>query len=208
MKFILAIPTLNRADLLNEALEKYFEDFAETHIAICDNGNQEILTRENNFMIYRPAENLNVSGSWNMLFDYADKTGATHVLMMNDDVYLGRKEHEIQALIQQNPNIPFFNSFQNWCSFILTVDAWKKFGKFDEDCFPNYYNDNDACYRMRLLGMERLNTSFLNPVVYRNSMTIAKDPSINSRFLEYREMYIQKWGGFPDEERFLTPFNQ
>ena len=102
IKLVVAIPTINRADLLNEALAKYFEDFKDTHIAICDNGNQDILTREENFMIYRPQENLNVSGSWNMLMDYSEKTGATHVLMLNDDVYLGRTEHEIKLLIKQN----------------------------------------------------------------------------------------------------------
>ena len=42
MKLIIGIPTINRADLLNEALEKYFEDFKDTeiftvHIAIEDN---------------------------------------------------------------------------------------------------------------------------------------------------------------------------
>jgi GT2 family glycosyltransferase len=207
-KFIVAIPTINRADLLNEALEIYFEDFKNTHIAICDNGKQSIITREENFMIYRPEENLNVSGSWNMLMDYADKINASHVLMLNDDVVLGRTEHEIQMLINDNPDIPFLNSFCNWSSFILNVDWYKKIGCFDESFFPNYFNDNDYCYRMRLLGLERLNTSFLDPVIYRNSMSISKDPSLNNRFLEYRQNYINKWGGLPMEEKYLTEFNK
>jgi GT2 family glycosyltransferase len=207
-KLVVAIPTLNRADLLNEALERYFEDFKETHIAICDNGKQNIITREENFMIYRPEENLNVSGSWNMLIDYADKINATHVLMLNDDVLLGRTEHEVKMLIKNNPDVPFINSLMNWCSFILTIDGYKKIGGFDERYFPNYFNDNDYCYRMRLLGLERLNTSFLNPVIYRNSMTIAKDPSLNNRFMEYRQNYINKWGGLPMEEKYLTEFNK
>lgn len=208
MKLIVAIPTLNRADLLNQALEEYFQDFPETHIAICDNGRQDIITREENFVIYKPEENLNVSGSWNMLMDYADKIEATHVLMLNDDIYLGRTGYEIKMIINQNLSMPFINSTQNWCSFILTVEAWKKIGGFDEANFPNYFNDNDYCYRMRLLGMERLNTSFLNPEIYRNSMTIAKQPSLNNNFMDYRNKYVQKWGGLPNEECFLTPFNQ
>jgi GT2 family glycosyltransferase len=207
-KFIVAIPTINRADLLNEALERYFEDFKDTHIAICDNGKQSIITREENFMIYRPEENLNVSGSWNMLMDYADKINATHVLMLNDDVVLGRTEHEIKMLIKNNPDVPFINSLMNWCSFILTIDGYKKIGGFDESYFPNYFNDNDYCYRMRLLGLERLNTSFLNPVIYRNSMTIALNPSLNNRFMEYRQNYINKWGGLPMEEKYLSEFNK
>lgn len=207
-KFIVAIPTINRADLLNEALEKYFEDFKDTHIAICDNGKQDIITREENFMIYRPEENLGVAKSWNMLMDYADKIEATHVLVLNDDIYLGKTEHEINMLIRNNTDADFINSFHNWCSYIIKVDAWKKAGKFDEEFFPAYFEDNSFDYKMTLIGAKKTWTSFLDPLVYRNSMTIAKDPALNNRFAQNRELYIQMWGGLPSEEKYLTKFNQ
>jgi len=208
MKLIIGIPTINRADLLNEALSKYFEDFKETEIFIVDNGNQEIITREKNFVIYRPTSNLNVSGSWNLIMDYAKKAKATHVLMLNDDVYLGKTELEINTILRLWGNAPFFNSEMNWCSFIMSVEGFEKVGNFDEDLFPNYFNDNDLFYRMKLLNMDMIYTAMLNPVIYRNSMTIAKDPTLNTRFLEYRQNYINKWGGIPNEETFTTPFNQ
>jgi GT2 family glycosyltransferase len=208
MKLIVGIPTINRADLLNEALERYFEDFKEIEIFIVDNGNQNIITRENLFAIYRPETNLGVAKSWNMIMDYADKVDATHVLMLNDDIVSGRTEHEIKMLINQNPDIPFFNSLQNWCCFILEVDAWRELGGFDEEFFPAYFEDNSFCYKMRLAGMERLNTSFLNPIVYRNSMTIAKDPTLNNKFMNNKQIYIDMWGGLPDEEKFKTKFNK
>ena len=207
-KFIVAIPTINRADLLNEALEKYFEDFKDTHIAICDNGKQDIITREENFMIYRPEENLGVAKSWNMLMDYADKIEATHVLVLNDDIYLGKTEHEINMLIRNNMDADFINSFHNWCSYILKVDAWKKAGKFDEEFFPAYFEDNSFDYKMTLIGAKKTWTSFLDPFVYRNSMTIAKDPALNNRFQQNRELYIRMWGGLPTEEKYTTKFNQ
>jgi len=207
-KFIVAIPTINRADLLNEALEKYFEDFKDTHIAICDNGKQDIITREENFMIYRPEENLGVAKSWNMLMDYADKIKATHVLILNDDIYLGKTEHEINMLIRNNTDADFINSFHNWCSYILKVEAWKIAGKFDEEFFPAYFEDNSFDYKMTLIGAKKHWTSFLDPLVYRNSMTIAKDPALNNRFQQNRELYIQMWGGLPTEEKYITKFNQ
>jgi hypothetical protein len=207
-KLIVAIPTLNRADLLNEALEKYFEDFKETHIAICDNGKQNIITREENFMIYRPSENLGVAKSWNMLMDYADKMKATHVLMLNDDIVLGRTEHEIKMILRNNQDADFINSFQNWCSFILRVDIWKKAGKFDEEFFPAYFEDNSFDYKMTLVNAKKSWTSFLDPIVYRNSMTIAKDPILNNRFSQNRAMYIDMWGGLPTEEKYITKFNK
>jgi len=207
MKLIIGIPTINRADLLNEALEKYFEDFQNTEIMIVDNGNQNIINREKLFVVYRPIKNLGVAGSWNVILDYADKVKATHVLMLNDDVYLGKNEDEVVTLIRLWKDLPFFNSEMNWSSWIMNVDAYKKIGKFDENIFPAYFEDNDYCYRMRLLGLERINTSLLNPVIYRNSMTIAKDPTLNQSFHKNREYYISKWGGEPNKEIYTTPFN-
>ena len=208
MKLIIGIPTINRSDLLNEALQKYFEDFKNTEIFIVDNGNQSIITREEKFAIYRPTENLGVAKSWNHIMDYADKVDATHVLMLNDDIYLGRTEHGIKLLISTNSNADFINSMQNWCSFILTVDMWKKAGKFDEEFFPAYFEDNSFDYKMSLVKAQKSWTSFLDPVVYRNSMTIAKEPSLNHRFSLNRQTYIDMWGGVPTEEKYVTKFNK
>lgn len=208
MKLIVGIPTINRADLLNEALEKYFENFQETEILIVDNGNQQIITRENNFVIYKPERNLGVAGSWNMMMDYADKVNATHVFILNDDVVYGRTEQEVKMLINQNPETQFFNSTDNYCSFILSIDLWKELGGFDETFYPAYFEDNDWSYRVKLIGKERLNTSFLDPLIYRNSMTIAKEPSLNNLFDKNKAYYAEKWGGYPHEETFKTPFNK
>ncbi len=207
-KIIVGIPTLNRADLLNEALEKYFEDFKDTEIFIVDNGKQNIITREEQFAIYRPEENLGVAKSWNMIMDYADKVDATHVLMLNDDIYLGKTEHEINMVIRNNTDADFINSFHNWCSYILKVEAWKKADKFDEEFFPAYYEDNSFDYKMTLIGAKKTWTSFLDPLVYRNSMTIAKDPALNNRFVQNSQLYIQMWGGLPTEEKYVTKFNK
>ena len=207
-KLLVGIPTINRADLLNEALAQYFEDFASTEIVICDNGKQDIITREEMFVIYRPPQNLGVSGSWNMIMDYADRLDFTHVLMLNDDIILGRTGYEIKLLIEQNLEVPFINSYQNWCSFILRVDAWKQVGGFDTEFFPAYFEDNSMCYKMRLQNMERVHTFVLNPLVYRNSMTIAKEPSLNNNFMRNRQVYIDMWGGLPNEEKYTTKYNK
>lgn len=202
-KLLVGIPTINRADLLNEALRGYYEDFKDTEIFIIDNGHQDLIVRENKIAVYRPTENLNVTGSWNHIMDYAIRIGATHVLMLNDDIYLGVKERSIKAIIQNNP-ADFYNSYQNWCVFILPVKTFVEVGPFD---FVNYFNDNDYFYRMQLMGKSMVYTELLNPEIYRNSMTIAKDPSLNSKFGEYQNHYIQKWGGMPGKEIFKTPFN-
>jgi hypothetical protein len=61
---------------------------------------------------------------------------------------------------------------------------------------------------MRLCGFDRINTSYLNPVIYRNSQTILKDSSLNQNFNKNRQYYASKWGGLPSEETFTTPFNK
>ena len=188
-------------------MANYFEDFKNTEIVICDNGNQEIITRENNFVVYKPEKNLGVSGSWNMLMDYAEKVNATHVLILNDDVYLGKTEEELNTIIRLwKPE--FICTELNWCSFILSVETFKKVGKFDEKFFPAYFEDNDYFRRMLLANVTIINNAMLNPVVYRNSMTIQKSPELNDGFEKNRQYYISKWGGQPTQETFATPFNQ
>lgn len=207
MKFIIGIPTINRADLLNETLKNYFEDFENTEIVICDNGNQEIITREKNFVIYRPENNLGVSGSWNMIMDYAEKVNATHVLMLNDDIFLGKNELDIKTILRLwNPE--FLCTELNWCSFILSTNIYTKVGKFDEKFFPAYFEDNDYFRRMLLANVFITFNAMLNPTIYRNSMTIQKNPELNNNFEKNRQYYISKWGGQPTQETFKTPFNE
>jgi hypothetical protein len=50
--------------------------------------------------------------------------------------------------------------------------------------------------------------AMLNPAIYRNSMTIAKDQTLNNNFENNKRYYISKWGGEPTQETFGTPFNQ
>jgi hypothetical protein len=61
---------------------------------------------------------------------------------------------------------------------------------------------------MLLTGVNITNNAMLNPVIYRNSMTIQKSPELNSGFEKNKQYYISKWGGQPSQETFITPFNQ
>jgi hypothetical protein len=59
-----------------------------------------------------------------------------------------------------------------------------------------------------LAGVTITTNAMLNPVIYRNSMTIQKTPELNNGFEKNRQYYISKWGGQPTQETFSTPFNQ
>ena len=204
MRFAIGIPTINRADLLNEALEKYFIDFPNADILILDNGKQDILKRKQNFQIFRTEKNFGVSKSWNFLCRKAFQN-VDYILMLNDDIYLGKTQKDIYKFIKRT-SFDLAYGQQNFCAFILKKSIFEK-DSFDENFFPAYFEDNDYKYRMKLQKNKLVETDFLNANIYRNSQTILKDSSLNNKFMDNRNYYIKKWGGLPNEEQFKKPFN-
>jgi GT2 family glycosyltransferase len=204
MRFAIGIPTINRADLLNEALEKYFFDFPNAEILILDNGNQDIIKRKENFKIFRTNKNFGVAKSWNFLCRQAYKT-VDYILMLNDDIYLGKNQKDIYKFIKRT-SFDLVHGEKHLCSYILPKRIFKEF-VFDENFYPAYFEDNDFKYRLLLEKKKIKSSSFLNPEIYRNSQTIMKDRTLNNNFMDNQEYYIKKWGGLPNEEKYLKPFN-
>lgn len=208
-KFFIGIPTINRADLLNEALVKYAKDFPSVHIIIVDNGNQNIWMGADNIFVFNFGVNYGVAKSWNWLMRKGFAEGYENALILNDDVYLGKNEAQISTYIDEFPQHGFFVGLGvNWSAFIVRQFTFDVVGHFDEQFYPAYFEDNDFCYRMQLAGVTREQSTFLNPEIYRNSMSIQKDSSLNTNFEKNRQYYIAKWGGAPTKETFKTPFNR
>jgi GT2 family glycosyltransferase len=209
-KFAIGIPTINRLDLLHPALLFYLRDFPTTKIFIIDNGKQNIDSKikHPNIIVTESETNLGVAMSWNLL---CEKIYENHdyALILNDDIYLGRTEWEINALLT-NPDFKsdFYVGTHDWCSFILPNKTFKQVGEFDNLFFPAYYEDNDYAYRMKLLGMKYLSIPYLHPYLYKASQTIEKDSSLRSNILANKDRYIEKWGGEPSREKFKTPYNK
>ena len=89
MKFAIGIPTLNRYDLLKPCLMLYERDFPNIDIFVIDNGKQGISCGK--VMVTDMDQNIGVAASWNILCDKIYSTGADHALILNDDIYLGKK---------------------------------------------------------------------------------------------------------------------
>ena len=212
-KFAIAIPTINRWDLLYETLKKYEKDFPNTYIMIVDNGNQfekginaERVIKNSGY-IFGSNKNLGVAASWNHMLNYAFTNQFENVLVLNDDIYLGKTESEIIEFIDNN-RFSLATTTKTWCAFILPRETFEKIGPFDENIFPAYFEDNDYAYRLKLEEIPHSCYEFLNPQIFINSGSIAKDSSLNANFEKNKNYFILKWGGEPNEEKYLTPFNK
>lgn len=205
IRVALGIPTINRSDLLMEALGTYNSSWRGRHIYIVDNGNQEIRNTNPWVEIYRPPANLGVSGSWNWMMKKAFEAGYTHVALLNDDIIWKKDIKSIENFVKENP-AGLYVSGGTWCCFIVSYETFTKVGGFDEGFFPAYFEDNDYCYRCRLAEIPRVTDGFFSPEVYRNSMTIEKDGSLNQNFDTNKKKFIVKWGGEPGHEKYRTPY--
>ena len=207
-KFAIGIPTLNRFDLLHPALLFYIRDFPDTKIYIVDNGEQKISEKikHPNIEVIYEGKNKGVSASINMLLKKIFEKN-DYALILNDDIYFGRKDWEIDNLLT-NFKRYFYTAIQDWSVFILPKTTFKVIGGFDEEFFPAYYEDNDYTYRMKLQGQSVYSIPFLNPFVYASSSSSQKDPSILTQVPLNKQRYIDKWGGEPNKETFKKPFNK
>jgi GT2 family glycosyltransferase len=132
--------------------------------------------------------------------------GYTHVAILNDDIVWKRNADEIEDYIKLNP-ADFYQGLGTWCCFVLPVATWEEVGDFDEGFAKCYWEDSDYAYRFKIANKKVKADIFFNPEVYRNSQTIAKDPSLNNFFAANQKRYIDKWGGLIGAERFTTPWN-
>jgi len=212
--FAIGIPTINRADLLQETLEKYSKDFPNTAIYVVDNGLQDFKIDKlgPNIMFIGNSKNVGVAASWNQLLGFIFNgteinPPCNHALILNDDIYLGRTEEQMNKFIVENP-ITLATTTKTWCAFIISKHIFNTVGYFDSAFFPAYFEDNDYAYRLKLSGYDHTVHEFLDPVIYINSATIQKNPELNYNFENNRQHYIKKWGGMPYKEIYLTAFNE
>ena len=204
--FAIGIPTLNRYDLLMPAVKKYLTDFPNISIVIIDNGATLLQSYETRVSVLPQEKNLGVAASWNLLCQIIFKSGFTHALILNDDIELAAGEAQINELITKRPD-RLYITLEDWCAFLMPKFLFKQAGPFDESFFPAYYEDRDYEHRMKLIGHKPIKEPTLSPAIYRNNSTSEKDPSIYKASLKNRDYYLQKWGGLPGQEKYLSPFD-
>ncbi len=206
----ISIPTINRKDLLVEAVAALVPQAAHfSKLLIIDNGHQQLAFDAPCICWVESPENLGVAASWNLgLRTLLADPSVTHVMVLNDDVTLGSDQlSTISSILEAHPDKLMFVGNYFWSVWVLSRLGAESMeyepGKyFDERFFPAYFEDNDFYYRFVSKHKERYlgDLEELAPFVKRNSMTIQKDPSLNHGFSVNREYYIEKWGGMPGQE--------
>ena len=197
ISYAIGIPTLNRADLLEESLKKYVVDFPHTPILIRDNGPQALTKYPLVQQIGEVVGNMGVAASWNLLCTSIFNIGCSHAIILNDDVYWGKAERDVNDFLAKYPDKSFYVTPMDWCNFIMPKKTFQQIGGFDEQFFPAYFEDNDYTYRLKLKGMSAYKHPFLLPYVYRQSMTMERDVSVRNAYYLNKKRYIAKWGGVP-----------
>lgn len=199
--FSIGIPTVNQQDMLRDNIIYYRRHYPNTRMFIVNNGTDRIsscITPELPIFTIDNETNKGVAASWNQLLSSIFPTNE-FALILNDDILLGKDERVITELILSE-NSDFIKSQLGYCSFIISMYCYYSVGNFDESFYPAYFEDNDYEYRMRQNGIKISESDILNPVIFNNSLSIKKDPSLNQNFEINRKRYIDKWGGQPGQE--------
>lgn len=147
MKALVAIPTLERADLLIRN-KKFLEGIKYPDAAlIIDNGIQNINI---DVRIERPARNLGVSGSWNFFMRHAfmwHKYDAL-VILQDDIIWDAERLETAKRLVKTRKDVDLFLSHLQFSVQVHRPTNMTKIGLYDERFYPGYCEDDDYAIRI------------------------------------------------------------
>jgi GT2 family glycosyltransferase len=170
--------------------------------------------------------NLGVSKGWNAGIKRAIYQGQDFVLISNDDVVLGPGTiaklvasmalgFDLVSVTARNSldvrDDPGFGEAPDFSCFMIRPKLFTdKFGFFDEEFSPAYFEDNDMHYRMKLAGGMAVNR--LDAVsMHKGSVTQnwnGQQVVTGDMFRLNESYYILKWGGGPGNEIYTKPFGE
>ena len=190
---VLAIPVLNRYDLLDQNLETI--DFPIGEILIINNGKEPYKTKRKdlNVRVLNLPSNLGMSGSWNLTIKlYPHKPYW---------VFSSADTHWIPGALEKIYNASNKDKLvmtnEGWSCFSIGEDLIREVGLFDEFFYPIYFEDND--YYERVMR-SNLKNGYISGTIEVNaphgaSQTINSDEKLKTRNNEtfvVNEVYFQQ----------------
>ena len=198
---VLAVPVLNRPDLLEAMLASI--DVRVDRLIVIDNSPGGIIPSRGD--VIRTGANLGVAASWNLAIKAAPR--APWWAIVNSDLEfapgdLGR----LAAHMDVSTGIATLVEF---AAFGISAQAVERVGWFDENFVPAYCEDTDYRRRCALAGVpiEELAAAALHHTssTYRSDSHLAQE---NARtYPENVAYYRRKWGGWIGDEHYATPFD-
>lgn len=200
----------NRFDLLRNAVNSIPEFWPL--LTVVDNSPKGI-DIELPCTIFRPPVPLTFTQSHNWFFKNAKEKGAKFILWMHmdaeavDNGHLRLLEFTRKIVAEGRKWGLVWTNYDSLAA--VNLDMIADVGGYDT-IFPKYFCDNDHTRRMRLAGWETINSGIYTKHI--GSQTILSDPTL--KFLNevtfplYQKYYEIKWGGSPEKETYLTPFNR
>lgn len=227
---VLAIPVLNRGDLLLRGIRSI--DYPVEKLVVVNNGDDPSVASALDEVqsegavdlhVHKPDRNLGVAGSWNWVMrTFSDVEYWVH---MGNDIALHTGDLQlIDEGMQRHPELSLRTAMPKFGYGLFTMrpSCLHAAGWFDENFYPAYFEDGDYRYRLLLLGVafarigDAPDETDHCQMVHGEapswgSQTINADPELRRAndisFTNNREYYVRKWGGLPREERFTAPFN-
>jgi len=205
LKIGIGIPTVNRKDLLDQALSTYYRLYSHAPFFILDNGEQGF-SNNSWYKLLTVGANLGVATSWNVLLTNIFNSGCDYALILNDDIVFDKSLEEISEFVEANPAPLYGSKYHMFCAFLLHRNLFD-YMKFDPMFYPAYWEDTDYLRRVKLAGILYLQDDFFFPRIFRKSASIARLPNLD---LAYKNefLYTMKWGGTRDHEQWNTPYGR
>jgi GT2 family glycosyltransferase len=213
MNFQIYTMYVNRPDLLMEALRS-IERFLDKVVIVDNSPNTDLSLPGFPGEIYRPPAPLFCAQSYRVISAMAQQRGQDMFFIMHSDARASNEVIE-EALAQGEAHthngVRWGVLFTNYDVLCLHNTAVIKDFTWDL-CLPLYYTDVDFYRRLRLAGVELLETGLHVEHMEGGSTASRSDLSmyhfVQTGYFAWRDYYMRKWGGERGQETYLTPFNQ
>jgi len=203
---------VNRKDLLINALDSVGR-YCNKVVILDNSPAQDLVLESFKGEILRPSVPLFCNQSYNLILREAKRRNQEVFFIMHSDALasadvVGKLLTRARELTQAKRRWGIlFTNYDVLC--LHNTEALQGFSW--DPYLPLYYTDADFYYRMKLAGIELIE-SYL-PVEHQeggsNSMKAetALHAYVETNYPAWRHYYLQKWGGERGQERFTEPFD-
>ena len=181
---VIAIPILNRYDLLDASLDAV--DFPIGEILVINNGLEIYRSRRKdlNVRILNLPSNLGIAGSWNLAIKLYPHENFW-VFASADTIW---KPGGLEKLFNASGKSRLVTTHRGFCAFSLGEDLERGVGLFDEYFYPYLFEDSDYAERVRIYNnnnnVEMVDIDNVFDKNIGDGTTVSSDQKIKEKYAE------------------------